>query len=122
MSTIRVRKLDENWDVTYGNGQNDYLVDGDAVVQIIESRLRLWLAEWWEDRNEGLPMFQKILGVKGSSKAIVDSLIQKRISGTKYVTGIKSFESSFNVETREYQCLASVYTQFGTILVTTGGE
>lgn len=121
MSTIRVRRLDTNWDPVYGNGQNDFLFDGDAVVQIIESRLRLWLAEWWEDLNEGLPMFQRILGVKGASKAIVDSLIQKRILGTKYVTSISSFESEFNVETREYQCLAKVNTSFGTILVSSGG-
>lgn len=121
MSTIRVRRLDNNWDPVYGNGQNDYLFDGDAVVQIIQSRLRLWLGEWWENLDEGLPMFQRILGVKGASKSVVDSLIQKRISGTKYVTGIQSFESEFNVETREYQCLAKVYTAFGTVLVSTGG-
>lgn len=121
MSIIRVRRLDENWDPVYGNGQNDYLTDGNAVVQIIESRLRLWLGEWWENLDEGLPMFQKILGVKGSSKAIVDGLIQKRILGTEYVIGITSFESEFNVETREYQCLAKVNTQFGTIVVSSGG-
>jgi len=122
MSTIRVRKLDENWDPVYGNGQNDYLLDGNAVVQIIESRLRLFLGEWWENLNEGLPMWQKILGVKGTSKLIVDRLIQKRISGTIHVTGIESFESTFDIETRSYECLAKVYTEFGTVVVRTGGE
>lgn len=122
MSIIRVRKLDENWDPVYGNGQNDYLFDGNAVVQIIEQRLRLWLGEWWENLDEGLPMWQKILGVKGTSKAIVDRLIQKRISGTKYVTGIESFESVFDIETRSYECLAKVYTEFGTVIVRTGGS
>ena len=121
MSTIRVRRLDENWDPVYGNGQRDYLFDGDAIAQIIETRLRLWLAEWWEDRSEGLPMFQRILGVRGSTKAIVDSLIQRRISETIHVTGIQSFVSEFDSETRSYRCEASVYTIFGAILVTGGG-
>jgi hypothetical protein len=121
MSTIRVRRLDENWEPSYGNGQNDYIVDGEAVIQIIQSRLRLWMAEWWENLEEGLPMWQKILGVKGSQKIIADRLIQKRIVETPYVTGIVSFVSSFNVESREYQCLATVNTEFGTVEVTNGG-
>lgn len=121
MSTIRVRRLDENWDPVFGNGQNDYIFDGDAVIQIIESRLRLWKAEWWEDLGEGLPMWQQILGVKGSSKAVVDQLIQRRIAETPYVKSIASFVSVFNSETREYQCQATVNTEFGTLLVTNGG-
>lgn len=122
MSTIRVRRLDENWDPCFGNGQNDYVFDGEAVAQIIESRLRLWLQEWWEDQDEGLPMFQKILGKMGSSQAIADRLIQKRILETPYVTGLVSFESSFDISTRAYICSAYVNTEFGTITVTNGGS
>ena len=122
MSTIRVRRLDENWDPVYGNGQGDYITDIDAVVQIIESRLRLWLAEWWEDQEEGLPMMQKILGKPGANKKIIDGIIQKRISGTPYVTGIESFVSEIDTVNRDYQCLAKVYTQFGTVVVSTGGR
>ena len=121
MSTIRVRKLDSNYDPVYGNGQDDYIFDIYAVAQIIKSRLKLWLAEWWEDQKEGLPMTQKILGKMGTSKAIADQAIQKRIVGTPYVTGIASFTSSFSSETRDYQCLVYVNTQFGTVKITNGG-
>ena len=122
MSTIRVRRLDTNWDPKFGNGQNDYIYDIDAVAQIIETRLRLWMAEWWEDLEEGLPMFQKILGKRGSSQAVADRLIQKRIVETPYVTEIVAFESSFDVSTRAYICQATVNTEFGTITVTNGGN
>jgi hypothetical protein len=121
MSTIRVRRLDENWDPAYGNGQNDYLFDGEAVIQIIQSRLRLWLAEWWEDQEGGLPMLQKVLGKIGTKKAVADRVIQDRIKKTKHVTRIVAFESRFNVETRDYECRATVETEFGTIEVTNGG-
>ena len=123
MSTLRVRRLGADWEPTYGNGQNDYLFDGEAVSQILVSRLRLWLAEWWEDTALGLPMMQKILGQRISSKSIVDRLIQKEITRKPYigVTGIKSFVSTYNAETRNYSCTVYVYTIYGIVAVTTGG-
>jgi hypothetical protein len=122
MSTIRVRKLDENWDPVYGDGQNDYVFDLDAVIQIIQTRLKLWLAEWWEDLNEGLPMIEKILGK--TDKALIDRLIQKRVQTTLpgIILKIKSYSSSFDSSTRAYSCTMHVDTIFGTIAVTnTGG-
>jgi hypothetical protein len=121
MSTIRVRRLDENWDPAYGSGKDDYIYDLDAVMQIIQSRLRLWLAEWWEDLNEGLPMWQKILGVLGTNKAVADRLIQARIASSPYVISVTSFVSTFDVSTRAYQCVAVVDTQWGPVTVTNGG-
>lgn len=116
MSTIRVRRLDANWDPEYGSGVNNYIYDLDAVVQIIETRMRLWFGEWWENLNEGLPMIQKILGKPGTSKNIIDTLIQKRIIGTPYVRNIQSFSSTY--VGREYVCTAIVNTEFGTVTVT----
>ena len=122
MSTIRVRRLDANWDPTYGDGQNDYIFDLDAVVQIVRSRLGLWLAEWWENLDEGLPMFQKILGKQAKNKIVIDREIQKRISETDYVTSIDDFESEYDSSIREYSCSVSITTAFGsTSLVLSGG-
>ena len=118
MSTIRVRRLDENWDPVYGSGVDDYLFDQEAVMQIIQSRLRLWQEEWWENLKEGLPMFQRILGKLGTSKAIVDRLIQNRILGSPYVISVTKFVSEFNGESRRYECEATVNTEFGTFVVT----
>ena len=122
MSTIRVRRLDANWDPTYGDGQNDYIFDLDAVVQIVRSRLGLWLAEWWENLDEGLPMFQKILGKQAKNKIVIDREIQKRIAETNYVTSIDDFESEYDSSIREYSCSVSITTAFGsTSLVLSGG-
>jgi len=122
LSTIRVRRLDANWDPTYGDGQNDYIFDLDAVVQIVRSRLGLWLAEWWENLDEGLPMFQKILGKQAKNKIVIDREIQKRIAETNYVTSIDDFESEYDSSIREYSCSVSITTAFGsTSLVLSGG-
>lgn len=118
MSTIRVRRLDENWDPVYGSGQDDYLFDLDAVMQIIQSRLRLWMGEWWEDLNEGLPMWQKVLGKLGTSKIAADRVIQSRIATSPHVTNVVSFVSTFDVSTRAYRCEATVNTTFGQVTVT----
>ncbi|MBU1067774.1 hypothetical protein KKE60_08310 [Patescibacteria group bacterium] len=118
MSTIRVRRLDENWDPVYGSGVDDYIFDQEAVIQIIESRLRLWQGEWWENLKEGVPMFQRILGKLGTSKAVVDRLIQTNILGSPHVIGIVKFVSEFNSTSRGYECEATVNTEFGTLIVT----
>jgi hypothetical protein len=119
MSTIRVRRLDNNWDPIWGGGLNDYLTDADAVAQIIKSRMLFFKGEWWEDVSQGLPMWQSILGKMGSSKTIIDKLIIGNIKQCPYVVGIASFTSE--LLDREYVCNAVVNTQFGTIVVTNGG-
>jgi hypothetical protein len=120
MSTIRVRRLDENGDVVYGNGINDYLTDIDAVQQIIRTSLLLWQGEWWESIEEGLPMFQQILGKNGANKILVDRLIQEKITEVPYVKNVSSFVSVFDPNDRSYQCEAIVNTDFGTVVVSGG--
>lgn len=123
MSTIRVRKLDSNHDMIYGQGSQDYLIDIDAVSQIIQTRLLLFLREWWEDREDGLPLWQRILGRPGIKKGIIDGLIRERILGTPYVKGIQSLTSKIDVDLRSYQVYIVVQTSFGPVIVTniTGG-
>ena len=77
--------------------------------------MELLKGEWWEDLNDGLPLFQSILGQFGNKK-VADLLISKRISETKDVLSLNVFESSLNPETREYSYYASsVDTVYGTI-------
>lgn len=115
MSTLRVRKLDSNWDPSYGQGVDNYITDIDAVAQIIKSRLLLFYGEWWEDRKLGLPMWQSILGVSGNQRVVVDHLIYEVIAGTPNVSGVTNLTST--IENREYTFTATVGTDFGTIVV-----
>jgi len=113
--------LDGNWDSVYGSGVDDFLFDQDAVAQIVQSRLRLWKGEWWENLKEGLPMFQKILGTPGTNRLIIDRLIQDRVEKTPYVTGIVYYESAIDPDSREFNCTMTINTQFGETTHTFGG-
>jgi hypothetical protein len=53
---LRVRKLDQNGDYSFGcNFQDFWKDDANAVAQILKTRLLLFTGEWWLDRSEGMP-------------------------------------------------------------------
>lgn len=118
---MRYRQLDSNWDYIFGKGTHAYLEGSDAVAQAIKSRLQLLYREWWEDREDGLPLWEKILGtsVHPQNLAAVDSIYVERILGTEGVVSIMDYESSF--ENRQYTFKAAVVTLYG-LLIVTGGE
>lgn len=119
MSTILVRRLDKTWDMTFGNGKACYIADKEAIAQIIKSRLLLFLEEWWMNQDDGLPMFQSILGIPGAGnhKDAVDRLITERILGTPYVQSVESVSSNYNPDTRAYSITVVVNTTFGQMAV-----
>jgi hypothetical protein len=116
-STITVRKLLPNGEPSYGNGLNDYIADIDAVAQIILTTIRLFEGEWWEALDQGTPMFQKIIGAPGAGKKpeTVSLLLQQRIEGVPYVTGIPNIETTYAVNTRAFSFQCTVTTSFGTL-------
>lgn len=94
------------------------LVDAAAVSQAILTRLRLWLGEWWENLNLGLPVTQKILGQLATSQGVaaMNLLIQQQIEGVPYVTAVLDVSSIFSNGRLGFS--AKVQTQFGAVLVT----
>lgn len=114
---ISVRQLDTNHDVLWGNGQGNFLVDLQAVAQIIQTTLLLLQGEWWTNINQGLPLFQSILGsTNGKAPDAINLLIQQTILSVPFVTGVFNIVSTFNPNRAyTFSCLAS--TQFGTIQV-----
>lgn len=126
-TTLRNRRLDADWDMTFGNGLNCYLSGLEASAQAVKSHLLLFLQEWWMDQDDGLPMWQFILGAGAGSdliKEAVDRLIVERIlstqlDGVMLVTDVKDISSSFNADTRDYSFTATIDTIFGTITVST---
>jgi hypothetical protein len=94
--TIQYLQLDASYDPILDPTAN--LTDADAVSQAIQTRLNLFLGEWWEDLNLGLPVFQSMLGQLGSPQGIaaMQLAVQQTIQGTPYVTSSSptvSFES-----------------------------
>ena len=96
---MRYRKLDENNDYSFGNGQNDFYRDvPEAVAQSVKTRLLLWLGEWFLNIEEGTPFMQSILGKY--SKAVADTAIQDRVLATTGVTDISDYESILDPDQR----------------------
>lgn len=111
------RRLSKGWDYTFGNGTSNYIKGAEAVAQAIKSRLLLLYGAWWEDQEDGLPLWQKILGSSGrpENQQAVDLIIRDRISETEGVLAITAWTSSF--ENRNYVFQALVETKFGALSV-----
>ena len=92
---MQYRTLDEQGDYTLG--QNSMKQNKEAVAQAIKTRLGLLYGQWWENTEDGLPLFEKILGAYGDNKEMIDILISERIAQTKDVKEIKSYQSSFQI-------------------------
>lgn len=73
------------------------LTNGEAVAQAVLTRLRLFMGEWWEDLNLGLPVFQSMLGQPSTqaTQNAVRTAVQNNIAGAPYVTGGVSVSVSF---------------------------
>lgn len=109
------RRLDSSHDMTFGNGRGNFLSGIESVAQAIKTRLLLFQEEWLFDRNDGLPLFQSILGYAGANKAAVERVIAERILGTQHVTGISHIASSYDPGSRQYTFTARVDTDFGEV-------
>ena len=115
--------IDKDLSSAGGLGAGDTLVVNfnisgiEAVAQAIKQRLLLLYAEWWEDLKDGLPLWEQILGTSGSeeNRQAVDIIIRDRISGTRGVQSVTSFESSF--ERRHYKFTATVETIYGSLTI-----
>ncbi len=123
---MRYRKMDANDDYTFGR-RNEFYTGVEAVAQAVKTRLRLLLGEWWENVEDGTPLFQEVMGqffasIDGAQE--VDLVFAERIMGTQGVAEITSFDSELNPNTRTYSALITVetiYSKSFQITVTSAG-
>jgi hypothetical protein len=107
-------------DYSFGNGLNNFVTGVNAVAQAVFTRLYLLYGEWWEDTEDGLPLWQKVIGIAGSTKniAAVDLIFQTRISETTGVKRIVSYTSNWDSATRKYSFTCTIDTDYGTTTLT----
>jgi hypothetical protein len=111
MNTMKYRRLDSNGDYLFGGGIIDFAQDIYAIAQAIKTKLALLKGEWWENLDEGLPLFQSILGAPGGQKSSIDLLYQQRILSVPNVKNIEQVQSS--LENRIYSFYCVINTTFG---------
>lgn len=105
------RKLDNNGDYVFGGNKNSYAVGVEAVRLAIFTRLRQLVHEWWEDLEDGLPLWQQIIGSKDKFRA--ESIIRKRVQSTKHAKSILYFHSNWDANNRKLSIQIVVDTEFG---------
>lgn len=110
--TIKYRRIVDD-DYSFGNSAQNFVSGTVAVAQAIKTRLLLLQEEWWEDTEDGLPLFQSILGQPGTEENLqsIDLLVQDRIIKTPGVNGVKYFESTYT--NRNYGVSCTVETMYG---------
>ena len=110
---MRYRRLDSNGDYTFGQNNQNFVVDAESVKQAIYTKLNLLYGEWWENIEDGLPFFEQIAGKFGTSENLnsADLVIRERIINTEGVSQIIEYQGTFDSQNRTY----SVYTKVNTI-------
>ena len=109
------RKLDQNGDFVFGRGKAQFLQGASAVAQAIKTSLLLFQGEWWENLNQGVPMFQSILGQPGGNKSKIDRILQQAITAVQGVTGIQNIQTS--LQNRQYVFYCVVNTIYSQVII-----
>jgi len=122
---MRYRRL-INGEPQFGQGRQDFLQGIYAVGQAIETRLKLYTGEWWEDLNDGLPLWTQIMGKTGSNTERFNAIITNRILGTKLnntklISSMISVTSVWDSSLRKYTYNGKAKSIYGFITITNGG-
>ena len=107
-----VRKLDSNGDMQLGQGSaNFYSNSADGVAQMVYTRLKLWLGEWYLDTAEGTDWLGKCLGKNTVDSALLE--IKRRIMATEGVSEIKNLSASIEPTNRRLSVQGVITTIYG---------
>lgn len=112
---MTVRMIDpETGDIVTSGRQ--FITGAEEIAQTVKTRLRLFLGEYFRDITDGTPWWESILG-KDGTLSNKEAIIKNRIIRTDGVIRLVSFETSFDLPTREYSIKAGILTKFGEIEV-----
>ena len=103
------RALDQNGDYQIGVFLSN---SPQTVAQAVQTRLTLWLGEWFLDVTDGTPWMQDITGKNTN----YDFEIQARILGTPGVTDLASYSSTVD-QNRALTVSATINTIYGVITI-----
>ena len=109
-----LRRLDENHDMTFGQGIGNFSIDQEATAQAVETRLLLLEEEWFLDTEAGLPWLQRIM-TKPTDLPFAEAVIKAEILNTEGIASVESFGMTFDRETRVLAISATVRNIYGSI-------
>lgn len=107
-----VRALDpteKDW--TFGKGKNNYLIDLNAIVQNINTRLNCFLGDCFFDLSAGIDWFTFLASKNQAALALA---ISTTILNTEGVTGIRQLSINLEDTTRDFSVSYQVQTVYST--------
>lgn len=110
---MRYRQLGPSGDYTFGSGQLNFLINSpEAVGQVVETSLQLWLGEWYLNTNAGVPYPEGVLG--RMSQAEADATLIAQIGQCQGVVDVLDFVSQVDPNTRAYTVIScTINTIYG---------
>ena len=111
---LRCRKRDENGDIIWGHGSDDYVTGLDAMAEVIRSRLQAVQGEWWEGDVTAIPYYDEIISAYQTkqNQAMIDLMVIDRIMDTRGVLSVSNVFSE--IRDRKYTFRCTVNTVYGT--------
>ena len=112
-TTLQAIKLVGN-DISITAGKTATLTNEDALAQILQNKLSLWLGEWKLDTTQGID-YLGLFNQKVFLEKRLTYMLRKVLLDDTRVTQIITLDVSFDRATREISASFKVKTSFGTV-------
>ncbi len=106
---MRIRNLDDNGDWTFGKGLQDYLVDQDAILLNLKTRLLSFLGDCFFAKQEGIDWFN-FLGSKNQDQ--INIAVIKVINSSEGINDVTSVDFFLDSQTRVFTLNYTIATVF----------
>lgn len=107
----------DSWDIVWNNGPLTKEFTTQPLTQTVGQRLKIrlqtFLGEWSFNTVYGVPYWQRLLGIKQTSKAAADLIFQSQILAEQGVKEIVFFDSTF--VNRQYSLVFKVRVVTGEV-------
>lgn len=117
------RRLSSDGDYILGQGSSTFISGNEAIAQALVTWIKLLYGEWWENVNEGTPLWQSMIGKPGSESNLksIDNILKNRIltlnlNGENLVTSIKDYNRTYDPITRKYTFRVEVITIYDDVV------
>lgn len=93
---MRVRRLDQNNDWSFGHGLSDYLKDSAAIAQCVKTALLSLQTDWFLDATHGIKWFDYL--AKNPDFIQMEADIKEAVLGVEGVVEFIDFDISLDDE------------------------
>ena len=114
---MRVSRLDENKDWTFGRGKANYAIEDEAIAQNVSTRVKSFANDWFLDTVANIDWIA-ILGLK-TNRDIILNEVERVISETVNVIRITEIDFVENRQERFLTISAAIITIFDNRIFTT---